>query len=336
MSNQAEEKLQTSSEKKNFALIGAAGYIAPRHLKAIDETGNELLAAVDKHDCVGIMDSYFPKCDFFVEFERFDRHVEKLRREENKAVDFVSICTPNYLHDAHIRFALRVGADAICEKPLVLNPWNLDALLDLEKEHGQKIYNVLQLRYHPTIVALKKKVDEGPKDKKYDIDLTYQTSRGHWYYTSWKGDTAKSGGIATNIGVHFYDMLGWIFGNLQENIVHVHTHDRASGYLEFEKARVRYFLSINYDTLPEEVKEKGQRTFRSIKIEGEEIEFSGGFTDLHTITYENILKGNGYGIEDARTAIQTVYEIRHQKPVGLKGDYHPFAKKPLASHPFDR
>ena len=326
--------MSSSKASHNFALIGAAGYIAPRHLKAISETGNRLLAAMDKHDNVGILDSFFPKCDFFVEFERFDRHVEKLRREENQKIDYVSICTPNYLHDAHIRFALRVGADAICEKPLVLNPWNLDALAEIEHESGNRIYNVLQLRYHPAILQLKDRVEREQREDKYDINLTYITSRGHWYYTSWKGDTEESGGVATNIGVHFYDMLGWIFGNLQENVVHLHTHDRAAGYLEFEKARVRWFLSINYDTLPEQIKQKGQRTYRSIEVEGEEIEFSGGFTDLHTKTYEQILKGNGYGIEDARAAIQTVYEIRHQEPVGLKGEYHPFADKELATHPF--
>lgn len=319
---------------KNFALIGAAGYIAPRHLKAIKETGNNLVAALDKFDSVGIMDSFFPNADFFVEFERFDRHLEKLKYDKGIRLDYVSICTPNYLHDAHIRMALRRGADAICEKPLVLNPWNIDALAHIEKETGKKIHNILQLRVHPSIIALKEKIQNGPKDKKYEVDLTYLTSRGHWYYTSWKGDVTKSGGIATNIGVHFYDMLSWIFGKVQQNVVHVHTHDRAAGYLEFENARVRWFLSINYDVLPAEVRAKGKSTYRSITVEGEELEFSEGFTDLHTISYQEIIAGNGYGVEDARQSIEIVHDIRNQEPVGLTGEYHPLAKEKLAVHPF--
>ena len=319
---------------KNFALIGASGYIAPRHLKAIKDTNNKLLAALDRFDSVGIMDSYFPNADFFVEPERFDRHLEKLKYEIGIELDYVSICTPNYLHDSHIRMALRRGADAICEKPLVLNPWNFDALAKMEKESGQRVWNILQLRLHQSIIDLKAKVDAAPKDKIFDIDLTYLTSRGNWYYTSWKGDATKSGGIASNIGVHFFDMLSWIFGDLKKNIVHVQTHDRAAGYLEFKRARVRWFLSINYDILPEQIKAKEQRTYRSIKIEGEELEFSGGFTDLHTKVYEGILEGNGYGLEDARQAIEIVHDIRNSKAVGFKGDYHPFAKKELSSHPF--
>lgn len=318
---------------KNFALIGAAGYIAPRHMKAIKDTGNTLLAAYDKFDSVGIIDSHFPDADFFVEFERFDRHIEKLKRQEHK-IDYVSICSPNYLHDAHIRFGLRVGADVICEKPLVLNPWNIDALKEIEKEHGKKVYNILQLRLHPSIIALKKKIEEGPKDKVYDIDLAYITSRGHWYYTSWKGDVNKSGGIATNIGVHFYDMLTWIFGNVKKNIVHIHTHDRAAGYFELEKARVRWFLSINADTLPEHVKAKGGRTYRSLTMEGQEIEFSDGFTELHTHSYQHILDGHGFGLDEARNSIEIVHDIRHMETVGLKGDYHPLAAGELAKHPF--
>ena len=319
---------------KNFALIGVSGYIAPRHLQAIKDTNNNLIAALDRFDSVGIMDSYFPNADFFVDPERFDRHIEKLKYDKEIQLDYMSICTPNYLHDSHIRMALRRGADAICEKPLVLNPWNLDALQRMEKESGQRVWNVLQLRLHESIIALKKKVKAAPKDKIFDIDLTYLTSRGNWYYTSWKGDPQKSGGIATNIGVHFYDMLSWIFGDLKENIVHVQTHDRASGYLEFERARVRWFLSINYDLLPQEIKAKGQRTYRSITIEGEELEFSGGFTDLHTRVYDGILDGNGFGLEDARQAIEIVHNIRKATPIGLKGDYHPFAKKQLVKHPF--
>jgi len=319
---------------KNFALIGASGYIAPRHLKAIKETNNNLLAALDSFDSVGIMDSYFPDADFFVEVERFDRHIEKLKYEKKIELDYMSICTPNYLHDAHIRMALRRGADAICEKPLVLNPWNLDALQKMEKESGQRVWNILQLRLHQSIIDLKKKVNAAPKDKIFDVDLTYLTSRGNWYYTSWKGDNQKSGGIATNIGVHFYDMLSWIFGKIKENIVHVQTYDRASGYLEFERARVRWFLSINYDVLPDEIKAIGQRTYRSITIEGEELEFSGGFTDLHTRVYEGVLEGKGYGLEDARQAIEIVHNIRNAKAIGLKGEYHPYAKKELSKHPF--
>lgn len=318
---------------KNFSLIGAAGYIAPRHMKAIKDTGNQLLAAVDKNDSVGIIDSYFPNAAFFSEFERFDRHLEKLKRTQQK-IDYVSICSPNYLHDAHIRFGLRYGANVICEKPIVLNPWNIGALEEIEKETGFNVYNILQLRLHDSIIKLKEKVDNSPSDKIFDFDLTYQTSRGNWYYTSWKGDTHKSGGIATNIGVHFFDMLGWIFGDIKKNVVHVHTHDRAAGYLEYDKARVRWFLSINYETLPDEIKEQGKRTYRSITIDDEEIEFSGGFTELHTKSYIDILSGKGYRIGEARKAIETVHTIRNAEPVGLKGDYHPFANKKLAKHPF--
>ena len=319
---------------KNFSLIGAAGYIAPRHMKAIKETNNTIIAALDTFDSVGVIDSFFPQTAFFTEFERFDRHISKLQFDKNISLDYVSICTPNYLHDAHIRFGLRQNADVICEKPLVLNPWNIDELQKMEKKTGKKVWNILQLRVHPSIIALKEKIENGPKDKVYDIDLTYLTSRGNWYYTSWKGDIAKSGGIATNIGVHFFDMLSWIFGDLKQNVVHVNSHDRAAGYLEFNQARVRWFLSINAETLPEEIKAKGQRTYRSITIEGEELEFSGGFTDLHTEVYKGVLEGNGYGIEDARQAIEIVHSIRNSKPIALKGEYHPFAKKKLVKHPF--
>ncbi len=320
---------------RNFGLIGLGGYIAVRHLRAIKDTGNNLLAALDKFDSVGIIDSYFPDADFFVEFERFDRHIEKLKRK-GANLDYISICTPNYLHDAHIRMALRSGADAICEKPLVLNPWNIDALQEIEKETGYKVNTILQLRLHPSIIALKEKIDKGPKDKIYDIDLTYLTSRGHWYYTSWKGDKHKSGGIATNIGIHFYDMLSWIFGDVKTNITHLHEHDRAAGYLEFEKARVRWFLSINYDVIPEEIKAKEQRTYRSITVDGEEIEFSGGFFDLHTKSYENIIAGKGFGLDDARKSIEIVHQIRNAKIEPNKGEQHPFVKLPLAKHPFQR
>ena len=318
---------------KHFTLIGAAGYIAPRHMQAIRDTQNDLVAAMDTNDSVGIIDSYFPNAAFFTEFERFDRHLEKLKRA-GKKVDYVSICSPNYLHDAHIRFGLRYGADVICEKPIVLNPWNIDALEELEKETGNHVYNILQLRLHPSIIALKEKVNAAPKDKIFEFDLTYITSRGTWYYTSWKGNTEKSGGIATNIGVHFYDMLQWVFGPVKKNIVHIHTHDRAAGYFEFEKAKVRWFLSINAETLPEDVRAKGKRTYRSINIEGEELEFSDGFTDLHTLSYKDILNGGGFRIGEARAAIEIVHNIRTSKPNGLVGDYHPFCNIPMTNHPF--
>ena len=315
---------------KKFALIGAAGYIAPRHMKAIRETGNDLVAAMDRCDSVGIIDSYFPEASFFTEFERFDRHVDKLRLKEESKIDYVSITSPNYLHDAHIRWALRSGADAICEKPLVLNPWNIDALEEVERRNGGRVYNILQLRLHPSIVALKEKVSselaENP-DRVYDIDLTYLTSRGKWYFISWKGDEAKSGGIASNIGVHFYDMLSWIFGEVEENIVHLKTPYANAGYLKLRHANVRWFLSVVYDYIPDEIKAQGQRTYRSITVDGEEIEFSGGFTDLHTRSYEEILKGNGFGLQEARPSVEIVSTIRHLEPVGLKGEYHPFCRK---------
>ena len=315
---------------KNFALIGAAGYIAPRHMQAIRDTENRLIAAVDRCDSVGIIDSYFPEASFFTEFERFDRHVDKLRLKNETPIDFVAITTPNYLHDAHMRWALRSGADAICEKPLVLNPWNIDALEEVEKRTGKKIYNILQLRLHPSIVALKEKVTkelvENP-NKIYDIDLTYLTSRGKWYFISWKGDESKSGGIASNIGVHFYDMLSWIFGDVEENIVHLKTPFANAGYLKLKNANVRWFLSVKYEYIPDEIKATGQRTYRSITVDGDEIEFSGGFTDLHTRSYEEILKGNGFGLQEARKSIEIVSTIRNAETAGLKGEYHPFCKK---------
>ncbi len=318
---------------KNFALIGAAGFIAVRHMKAIKDTGNNLVAALDKNDSVGVIDSYFPNADFFVEFERFDRHIDKLRRN-NTPIDYVSICSPNYLHDSHMRFALRQNANAICEKPLVLNPWNIDSLDELVKETGKKIYTILQLRLHPVIKELKEKMDADKSGKIYDIDLTYITSRGNWYFTSWKAQDEKSGGIATNIGVHFFDMLTWIFGEIQQNTVHVLEPKRAAGFLQLKKARVRWFLSIDYEALPEEVKDKGQRTFRSITIDKKELEFSEGFTELHTLSYKEILNGNGFTVNDTRSSIDTVYKIRQAKPIGLTGDYHPFAKKIIQYRPF--
>jgi UDP-N-acetyl-2-amino-2-deoxyglucuronate dehydrogenase len=312
-----------NNKSYNFGLIGAAGYIAPRHMKAIKETGNKLVAALDLFDSVGIIDSYFPDADFFTEPERFDRHMDKLRRSGNGKIDYLSICSPNYLHDAHIRIALRNDAHAICEKPLVLNPWNVEALGEIEKETGKKIFTILQLRHHPSIIALKEKMDKVPGDKNYNIDLTYITSRGAWYHRSWKGNPEKSGGIATNIGVHFFDMLSWIFGECDENIVHLNEADRAAGFLQLKKARVRWFLSINAETLPAHIKAKGQTTYRSITIDGEEIEFSGGFTDLHTASYQGIINGQGYGLEEARNAVDIVYHIRNQKPVKSINDVHP-------------
>lgn len=310
---------------KNFALIGAAGYIAPRHMQAIRFTGNVLVAAYDPNDSVGIIDSHFPDADFFTEFERFDRHVDKRRRAgSGRAIDYVSICSPNYLHDSHMRFALRSNADAICEKPLVLNPWNIDGLREIEQDTGRRINTILQLRVHPAIMALREKVQAGPKDRKHEVDLTYITSRGKWYLRSWKGDEGKSGGIATNIGVHFFDMLHFIFGGLQHNVVHLNDPTRAAGYLEYEHARVRWFLSVDVEDVPAQPRDAGQRTYRSITVDGEEIEFSGGFTDLHVRSYEEILAGRGFGLEENRTAIATVSAIRDTRPVALVGDYHPF------------
>jgi UDP-N-acetyl-2-amino-2-deoxyglucuronate dehydrogenase len=314
------------SGSKNFGLIGVAGYIAVRHLKAIKETGNNLLASLDPFDSVGLIDSYFPQSDFFVEFERFDRHFDKLKRTGTK-IDYVSICSPNYLHDSHIRFALRHRADAICEKPVVLNPWNVEALQEIENETGQKIFTVLQSRLHPRIIELRNEIRNGPKDKIYDIDLTYITSRGNWYFFSWKGDLQKSGGVATNIGIHFFDMLSWIFGNAKKNIVNISKHDKAAGYLELENARVRWFLSLDHKDLPPSAIEKGQRTFRTIAVNGKEIEYSEGFADLHTLTYKEIIAGRGFGLSDASQSVEIAYNIRNAVPVGATGDYHPFLNK---------
>ena len=311
---------------EKFALIGAAGYIAPRHMRAVKETGNVLVAALDPTDSVGIIDSFFPEADFFTEPERFDRHLDKLRRTVTGKVDYVSICSPNYLHDAHIRLGLRNNAHVICEKPLVLNPWNLDGLAEIEKESGKKIYNILQLRLHPSIIALKKKIDQGPDDKVYDVDLTYITSRGKWYFYSWKGNPMKSGGVVTNIGIHFFDMLAWIFGNVQENKVHLYETNKAAGFMQLGKARVRWFLSLDRSDLPAEAVKAGKPTFRSVTVNGKAIEFSGGFTDLHTESYRQILEGKGFGIREARNSIEIVHDIRVAKPTGLSGDYHPFLK----------
>lgn len=311
---------------KNFAITGVGGYIAPRHLQAIRDTGNCLVAALDPHDAVGILDRYFDDVPYFKEFERFDRYVEKLRRRvEEERVHYVSICSPNYLHDAHIRFALRVGADAICEKPLVLNPWNLDALAELERETGRRVYNILQLRVHPAIIALKEKVTRERRGEKYVIDLTYITSRGNWYFTSWKGDMEKSGGVATNIGIHFFDMLIWLFGPLREFEVHHADPKKMAGYFSLEKAEVRWFLSLDKTDLPPIAIEQRRTTYRSLMVEGEEFEFSDGFTDLHTIVYRETLAGRGFGIEDTRPSIDLVHRLRNATPVrGEGGRLHPF------------
>lgn len=310
---------------KRFALIGAAGYIAPRHMVAISETGNTLVAALDSNDSVGIIDSHFPEAEFFTEFERFDRHIDKLRRGGN-GVDYVAIASPNYLHDSHMRFALRSGADAICEKPIVLNPWNIDGLQAIEADTGKKVNTILQLRLHPAILALREKIMATPADTKFDVDLTYITSRGNWYLQSWKGNEKKSGGIATNIGVHFYDMLHFVFGAVKENVVHLNTPTKASGYLEYERARVRWYLSIDVNDVPDEEQARGKRTFRAITVDGDDIEFSDGFTDLHTRSYEEIIAGRGFGLEENRVAVETVAHIR-QAPILTTGDMHPLVAK---------
>ncbi|MEW6050900.1 MAG: Gfo/Idh/MocA family oxidoreductase [Candidatus Zixiibacteriota bacterium] len=308
---------------RNFAITGVGGFVAPRHLKAIKDTGNNLLAAVDPNDSVGILDRFFPQAKFFTEFERFDRHLEKLRRmgEEHRA-HYVSICSPNYLHDAHVRFALRIGADAICEKPLALNPWNLEALEELEKEHGRKVNTILQLRVHPALIALHDKLRAEKSGKKHDVVLTYITSRGAWYLVSWKGQADRSGGLATNIGIHFFDLLIWFFGDVQHSEVHQATPTRTGGYLELERARVRWFLSIDRTDLHAEALKKEQTTFRSITIDGTEAEFSEGFTELHTEVYKRTLAGNGFGLKDAYPSVRLAHEIREAQATGPNEHSH--------------
>jgi UDP-N-acetyl-2-amino-2-deoxyglucuronate dehydrogenase len=313
---------------KNFAIIGVGGYIAPRHLKAIKETGNRLVAALDVNDSVGILDRFFPDVPFFTEFERFDRFVEKLRRQggENK-IDYVVVCSPNYLHDAHIRFALRIGANAICEKPLVLNPWNLDALQEMEKESGCTVNTILQLRVHPALVALRESLQSSikePQSSKHEVVLTYITSRGPWYLNSWKGNLEKSGGVATNIGIHFFDLLIWLFGSVQNNDVQYADALKSGGFIELDHAKVKWFLSIDRNDLPESATECGLSTFRSITVDGKEIEFSEGFTDLHTVVYQRTMEGNGFGLNDARPAIALAHDIRHAKQSGVSSVSHPF------------
>jgi UDP-N-acetyl-2-amino-2-deoxyglucuronate dehydrogenase len=311
---------------KNFAITGVAGYVAPRHLQAIKDTGNRLVAAVDPNDSVGILDKYFPNVSFFTEFERFDRHLEKLRREKNdQKVDYLSICSPNNLHDAHIRLALRVGANAICEKPLVLNPWNLDALQELEHETSARVFTVLQLRVHQEIIKLKAKLEKEKPKHKHEVVLSYITSRGLWYYYSWKGMIEKSGGIATNIGIHFFDLLMWLFGDVQSSVLHLKEDKRMSGFIELKNANVKWFLSTDRNDLPEEISKKGVPTFRSITVDGEQIQFSEGFTDLHTQVYEETLKGNGFGLEDARPSITLVQKLRSATAIKKTDNIHPFA-----------
>ena len=313
---------------KNFVLIGAAGYIAPRHLQAIRDTGNRLAAALDRSDSVGILDGYFPDASFFTEFERFDRHLDKLQRgDASEHIHFVSICSPNYLHDAHVRFALRAGADAICEKPLVLNPWNIDGLEQMEALTGRKVHTILQLRLHPAIQALRSAIQGSVHSTKHEVDLTYITSRGQWYQHSWKGDERKSGGIATNIGVHFFDMLHFIFGKVQANRVHLRDPERSAGFLEYERARVRWFLSVDAGDLPDAQRASGQRTFRSITVDGQEVEFSGGFADLHTESYRQILADEGFGLAENRCAIEAVAAIRTADLAPLTGDCHPLVSR---------
>jgi len=316
---------------KKFALIGVGGYIAPRHLEAIKTSGNELVAALDKNDSVGVLDSYFPSCSFFTEFERFDRHLEKMRYKGEK-IDYLTICSPNYLHDAHIRFGLRIGANIICEKPLVLNPWNIDPLEEIERETNKKINVILQSRLHSSLIKLKKEID---KDKTYDVELTYITSRGKWYSQSWKGEESKSGGIVTNIGIHFFDLLGWLWGKKTKNTIHIYREDKAAGYLELEKARIKWFLSVDNNDLPlcfeKDIQKKfyktGFKTYRSLKVNGEETEFSKLFTNLHTRSYKKILKNKGFGTKDARPSIEIVSEIRKLEPIGLRGEYHSLLSK---------
>jgi UDP-N-acetyl-2-amino-2-deoxyglucuronate dehydrogenase len=312
---------------KNFALIGAAGYIAPKHMRAIKELGHNLSVAYDINDSVGIIDSISPHSEFFTEFECFQAYIHRLRQDENTRLDYVSICTPNYLHHAHIDAGLRLGCDVICEKPLVPTVDLIDDLERVERETGKRVFNILQLRHHAAILALKRNVEAAPQDKKYDVELTYITSRGKWYLESWKGDDRKSFGVATNIGVHFFDMLHFIFGRLQCNVSHYRDAQSAAGYLEYERARVRWFLSINANHLPEDVKGK-KSTFRNICIGGKQLEFSEGFTDLHTVSYSDVLAGRGYGLADARHCIETVSEIRTAQIVsGEGGEVHPFVRR---------
>jgi len=312
---------------KNFALIGAAGYIAPRHMLAIKDTGNNLSVAYDVNDSVGVIDSLWPQSEFFTEFERFYEYTQQLKRNPGQALHYVSICSPNHLHHAHIAAGLRLGCDVICEKPLVPTLQLIDELEFIEQETGHRVYNVLQLRHHEAILALQNQVDKAQKDRTFDVELTYITSRGRWYAESWKGDPQKSFGLATNIGVHFFDMLHFIFGGLKRSVLHRSDEASAAGFLEYERARVRWFLSINSQDLPDHVKKK-KTTYRSIVINGKELEFSDGFTDLHTLSYREVMAGRGYGLSAVRPCIETVAAIRCAPLVrGGAGEVHPFASR---------
>lgn len=316
--------------------MGVAGFIAPRHLQAIRDTGNELIAAVDPRDSVGVLDRYFTGARFFTEVERFDRFLEKLRRLARheaavRPVEYVSICTPNYLHDAHVRLALRVGAHAICEKPLVINPWNLDQLNELEEEYGRRVYTVLQLRLHPSVAALRQKLlAAGDGGGRAEIDLAYVTRRGPWYHVSWKGQERQSGGLLMNIGVHFFDLLLWLFGAAHETRMSLREPDRMAGVLELEHARVRWFLSVNEDDLPAQTRAAGGHAFRTLTIDGDEFDFSSGFDDLHTRTYQDVLSGGGFGIDDARPSVDLVSRLRQQTETDAGEDVAAYFKKVLA------
>ncbi|MDP7319727.1 MAG: Gfo/Idh/MocA family oxidoreductase [Bacteriovoracaceae bacterium] len=310
---------------KNFAILGVGGYIAPRHIQAINDTGNKTVAAMDVNDSVGILDRYTQDVAFFTDFERFESYVESLKGT-NKQVDYVSICSPNYLHGSHMKFGLRMGCDVICEKPLVLKESEIDEVIAYEKKYGKKVSTVLQLRVHDSIIALKEKVDKTGEEK-HEILLTYITSRGPWYHESWKGEEAKSGGLTSNIGIHFFDMLTWIFGDLKKNELHLANKYMTSGYMELEKANVRWMLSVDREYLPNSAVDKKMTTYRSITVDGDEIEFSGGFTDLHTKVYNQAVKGDGYGLEDARVAIRIVDELRGKEPLGVQEYSHPLIKE---------
>ncbi|MHB8863505.1 MAG: Gfo/Idh/MocA family protein [Pirellulaceae bacterium] len=317
---------------KNFALIGAAGYIAPRHMQAIYDTGNNLMAAADPHDCVGRLDTFFPEARFFTEIERFDRYLEKVRRGPDAGrVHYISICSPNYLHDAHVRLALRVKADAICEKPLVISPWNLDALQDLESEHGCRVYTVLQLRQIPALLELKERLSAEFSHARADVCLTYVTRRGHWYGVSWKGAREKSGGVAMNIGIHFFDLLLWLFGPVERSELHLDQPRKMAGFLEMERARVRWYLSVDSNDLPEGTQKAGKSAYRSLNLDGHEIEFSEGFTDLHTRVYQAVLAGHGAGIQEARPAIELVHSINRSDVVVARYP-HPMLARVTTSH----
>ena len=319
-----EMKIGNTMSDVSFALIGAAGYIAPKHMKAMTATGGKLVVAFDQHDSVGVLDSHFPNASFFTEFERFDRHLEKLRRTVSDAVQYVAVCSPNYLHDAHCRLALRIGADAICEKPLVINPWNLDQLRELEQEYGKRIYTVLQLRLHPAVVKLREEWSTRNSGKKAEVCLTYITRRGRWYHNSWKGDEARSGGLAMNIGVHFFDFLIWTFGRVQRNFLNLRQSSRMSGVLELERARIKWFLSIDENDLPAKVREDGGYAYRAIDVDGQEMDLSAGFVDLHSHVYQSILSGDGFGTEAAQSAIDLVYQLRNSSEVPCREDSHPY------------